>query len=52
MSESVKKQLIDSAKINPKKIQVTPHPMYDNFGSIDKKNAKNIGISDKDIHGR
>ena len=53
MSESVKKQLIESAQINPKKIQVSPHPMYDNFGSIiDKKIAKkNIGISDKNIRG-
>ena len=54
MSESVKNQLIDSAKVHPHKIRVSPHPIYNNFGTIiEKQNAqKNIGIPDTSIHGK
>ena len=54
MSKSVKKQLVDSAQISSQKIRVSPHPIYNNFGSIiNKKNAqKNIGISDHSIKSK
>tara|TARA_B100000700_G_scaffold319580_1_gene414984 strand:- start:75 stop:1259 length:1185 start_codon:yes stop_codon:yes gene_type:complete len=51
MSNSVKEQLIKTGSIQGRKIQISPHPIYNIFGNMVEKNIarKRIGISEKDI---